>query len=108
MLLLGPFGRGFGAGQVQPLSVTSLGLSVRSYKAISSWYLPILDLKVCGRCYATNLGCLPSVLPWAVQQKAEGTLRPAAAYWHLLAAHKAESLKEPWVVCKLGEVTGSL
>lgn len=62
VLILGPLGRGSCAGQSQLLPMTVLELPARSYKAIHSWSLPVLDLKVCGRVHAENPGPLPPLL----------------------------------------------
>lgn len=58
VLFLMPLGRGSCVGQGQPLHVTDMGLYGRSYKAISDYSWPVLELEPCRRSHTGNLeGC---------------------------------------------------
>lgn len=62
--------------------------------------MPVLDLKVCETGYTANIGQLPPVPSLRKLSKSLG--HPKACYY-LPAAYKAQLLKEPQVVCELGE-----
>lgn len=58
LLVLGSFGRDCGGDTAELLLVTGPRLPGRSYKAICSWLLPMVDLDAGGRSHAANQdGC---------------------------------------------------
>lgn len=75
-------------------------LSGRSYKVVLGWSLSLLDLKAHGRGHTANQLQLLPVPDLQQLRKCPGH---PEAYHCLLIASKAQLLKDPWVVCKLGE-----